>query len=209
MFHEIKWRFRFSIIFSFLILFIFIFEPTDSPNLADSVLLGFLFLIIIVLYLIVLIASLTCLLKFKKIGWKSFIPICINAVTILIMVFITIGEFKQNLKFSKNKEIYNKIVTEILNNKKFPVDGICVDRSDNRNICSVNISNEYPNITTENKITIEKIENKTYILFYNFIGFKDNYSGFLYIEDGAEAEKYDDAKLKIKFIEKNWYYVSY
>lgn len=209
MFDEIKWRFRFSIIFSLLILFIFIFELTDSPNLADAILLGILFLIIMVLYLIVLIASLTCLLKFKKIRWKSFVPLSINAITILIIIFVPIGEFKQNLKFSKNKEIYNKIVTEILNNKKFPVDGICVNRSDNRNICSVNISNEYPNITTENRITIEKIENKTYILFYNFIGFKDNYSGFLYVEDGAEAEKYDDAKLKIKFIEKNWYYISY
>jgi hypothetical protein len=68
MFDEIKLRFRFSIIFSLLILFIFIFEPTDSPNLADAVLLGVLFLIIIVSYLIVLISSLTCLLKFKRIG---------------------------------------------------------------------------------------------------------------------------------------------
>jgi hypothetical protein len=41
MFDEIKWRFRFSIIFSLLILFIFISEPTDSPNLADSILLRY------------------------------------------------------------------------------------------------------------------------------------------------------------------------
>jgi uncharacterized membrane protein len=209
MFDEIKLRFRFSIIFSLLILFIFIFEPTDSPNLADSVLLGALFFIIIVSYLIVLIASLTCLLKFKKIGWKSFVPLCINAVAILFMFFVPIGEFKKNLKFSKNKDIYNKIVIEVLNGKKFPVDGICVDRADNTSFCSVNISNEYPNITTENRIIIEKIENKAYILFYDFVGLKDNYSGFLYVADGGDPKRYDDAKLKIKFIEKNWYYVSY
>ncbi|MCT7535847.1 hypothetical protein N5T95_10000 [Aliarcobacter cryaerophilus] len=125
------------------------------------------------------------------------------------MIFVPIGEFKKNLKFSKNKEIYNKIVIEVLNGKKFPVDGICVDRADNTSFCSVNISNEYPNITTENRIIIEKIENKAYILFYDFVGFKDNYSGFLYVADGGDPKRYDDAKLKIKFIEENWYYISY
>ena len=44
----------------------FIFEPKDNPNLADAVVFGLLFILIIILYLSTLIASLTCLLKFKK-----------------------------------------------------------------------------------------------------------------------------------------------
>ncbi|WP_418179225.1 hypothetical protein ACNSOO_10885 [Aliarcobacter lanthieri] len=208
MFDEIKWRFRLSIIFSLLILFMFIFEPKDNPNLADSVVFGLLYILIIILYLSTLIASLTCLLKFKIIKWKSFIPLSINIAVILFIIYVPINKYKQDFKFSKNKEIYNKIVTEVLNGKKFPIDGRCFDKED-ISLCLVNISKEYPNISTDNNIDIVKIKAITYILFYDFRGFKDNYSGFLYVEDGGSPEKYDDEKLKIRFIEKNWYHVFY
>lgn len=211
MFDEIKWRFRYSIISCLLVVFVYIFMSLNT-NVNDSN--DFLVFIIFCFFLFTMFSSLSCLLKFRSIRWKSFIPILIQIsflfFFISIHVILPVGEFKEKYTFLKNEAKYNKIVMDILNGKKFPRNGndYCVD-----NDCSVDISSEYKDISEDNRITIEKHNEDYYIFFYTYSGILHSYRGYLFVPDGGLPEKFDflyqKERSNITFIKKNWYIVGH
>lgn len=213
MFHEIRLRLRFSIISCLLVLFIY-FCSFFNTNVNGNDLISLWGFFIFIWFLFTIFLSLSCLLEFKNIRWKSFIPLLIQIFFIFIFISIhfvlPIGVFKEKYFFLRNEIKYNEVVIEIINDKKFPrnENDYCVEDD-----CTVNISAKYKNISEDNRITIEKHNGNYYVLFYTYSGILHSYRGYLYVPDGGYPEEYDflyqKERSNITFIKKNWYVVGH
>ncbi len=205
MFSEIKWRFNLAIISSLLLILLSAFQWT----LVEIITVFFMMPLsgaVWLFFISCIISSLTCLLKFKDIGRKSLVPIGIQVIAFLLVVYVPFTFLWLKADYILNKEQRNVVVSQVLNGELTP--------NVEHNSSLIHLNDNYSGVSRGgNDIVIENHEGLTYVFFFTFRGILDNYSGYLYVPKGGSPEKYSDLNetdvTEIKHIENNWYLVSH
>ncbi len=205
MFSEIKWRFNFAIISSLLLILLSAFQ-WSLVEIITVFLMMPLSGAVWLFFIVCMISSLTCLLKFKDIGRKSITPIGIQVIAFLLVIYVPFTMLWLKGDYILNKEQRAVVVAQVLNGELKP--------NVEYNSSLIHLSDDYSGLSRGgNDIIIESHEGLTYVFFFTFRGILDNYSGYLYVPEGGSAEMYSDLNeadmTEIKHIENNWYLVSH
>ncbi|WP_434926070.1 hypothetical protein ACRWQN_10595 [Shewanella sp. HL-SH8] len=205
MFSEIKWRFNLAVISSLLLILLSAFQ-WSLVEIITVFLMMPLSGAVWLLFIGCIISSLTCLLKFKAIGKKTFAPIGIQVAVFLLVIYVPFTMLWLKVDYAINKEKRDVVVTEVLNGQLKP--------NVDHNSSLIHLGENYRGLSRGgNDIVIENHESLTYVFFFTFRGIMDNYSGYLYVPEGGSPEKYSDLNetdsTEIKHIENNWYLVSH
>ncbi len=205
MFKGIKYRFVFAVVTSALLIIINAFRW----SIVDRITLFLLFpleIAVWLLFFVSILTSISCLIKIKKIGARSFIPLGVMVFGFIVIVFVPFTYLWLKIDFYLYKDERNEIVDKVLSGElKSNVD---------YNADLIALDNSYPLVSMGgNEIVVEGYDSNKYILFYTFRGILDNYSGFLYVPKGGKPSKFSDlweeSSTQIALMEENWYYVSH
>ncbi len=201
----IKKRFDLAIISSVLLILLSVFEWSLVDTITIFLMLP-LSAAVWLFFIGCLVASLTCLLNFKRIGLKSVAPIGIQAVALLLVIYVPFTALWLKADYILNKAQREVVVAKVLNGQLKP--------NVEHNAGLIHLSGDYSGLSRGgDDIVVENHEGVTYVFFFTFRGILDNYSGYLYVPDGGSAEKYSDLSesdvTQIKHIENNWYLVSH
>jgi len=159
-----------------------------------------------VFFIAMAIVSVTSIFRFKKLGYVSFVPIGVQIVAFLLVLFVPFTNFWLKANFFLHKSQREEVIAK-------------VRRGDLKSNVSYNttliaLGDSYSLVSMGgNEIVVEEHHGKKYILFYTFRGVLDNYSGFLYVPKGSDPSNFSDLNeeqsTQIEALEENWYYVSH
>lgn len=205
MFSEIKWRTITAIIASLAAIILVAFEWSIVDRITPFLYMPLAGLVWAV-YIIAAIASLTCVIEYKKIGTASLSPLIIMAAALLIIYFVPFTKLWLKADFALYKNKREEIVRKVYKNELKP--------NVSHNPSLIDLGDSYPVVSMGgNEIVIEEHADLKYIFFYTFRGVLDNYSGFLYAPDGGKPRYYSDLNesdsSQITALEGNWYYISH
>lgn len=205
MFSEIKWRFNLAIFSSLLLVLLAAFQ-WSLEEIFTIFLMVPLSAGVFIFFTGCVIASLTCLSKFKAIGRKSLAPIGIQVIAFLLVVYVPFTTLWLKADYIIHKEQREIVVAQVLNGELTP--------NVEHNTSLIHLNDNYSDVSRGgNDIVVEKHDGLTYVFFFTFRGILDNYSGYLYVPEGGSPEKYSDLNetnvTEIKHVENNWYLVSH
>lgn len=202
----IKWRFVIAVLASAAIIFLSLFEWQITDKISPF---GFLFFAVpmLIIFIIAVVFSITAIFKVKIIGFVALIPIGVNAIALLIVLFVPFTDLWLKADFALYKKQREEIVAHVNNGVLKPT----VSPYNNK-IASINL--RPPSLLVSNsKLVIEEHQEGKYVFFYTFHGILDHYSGFLYVPHGGDPRNYSDLgekhKTSIVTLEDNWFYVSH
>lgn len=201
----IKNRFNFAVISSVLVILLTAFEWSLVDTITIFLMLP-LSAAVWLFFIGCMIASLTCVLNFKRIGRKSVAPIGIQLVALLLVIYVPFTALWLKADYILNKAQREVVVAKVLNGQLKP--------NVEYNTGSIHLSGDDSGVSRGgDDIVVETHDGRTYVFFFTFRGILDNYSGYLYVPEGGSAEKYSDLNeadvTQIKHIEHNWYLVSH
>jgi len=147
----------------------------------------FIELIVYIAFLIIIIWSIFYwITNFKDKKMYAMIPLIINIITIISIMFIPFKDIMLKLDFETH---YNERVSIVDMVKSGELRNDTAYRHD-----LIQLPEEFKHLSKGGgEISVYKDNNTTEILFYTFRGILDNFSGFVYAEDGKEPilEYYD------------------
>lgn len=149
------------------------------------------------LFLVITVIALVALFKKKK-----WIPLVIQAATVILLVTVPFNKITLDIDFKWNKQGREKVVEMVKNGD--------LKLNEDYNPGFVSLPKGYKNLSSGNYIAIEKTNSGYRILFYTYSGVLDNFSGFLYTTEKQGPSK--DALMgdikEIDKLDKNWYFVA-
>ncbi len=202
---EIKRRLIHSIIAAVLIILLGIFKWSIIDRISPFLFMPFSG-VIWLYFIIIVIASLTCILKYKKIGLVSLAPLAITGLAFVTAYFVpfTYLWLKADFAFYKNER--EEIVQQVYKNELKP--------NVSHNPSLISLDDSYPNLSSGgNEIIVEEHDGQKYVFFFTFRGVVDNYSGFVYVPEGGDPRNFSDlnemSSTQITPFGGNWYYGSH
>lgn len=158
----------------------------------------FVWLFLYIFFLVVFILSIIRL--FKKKEWK---PLFIQAITIVLLLFIPFNQVALNVDFKLNKSERNEVISKIQDGTYKP------NVSHNNSL--IHLPDDYTDLSKGGGDIIVEKEGEDYsILFFTFRGVLDNFSGFVFSPNDKKPHSHlfgGDFKEVVK-MEENWYFVS-
>lgn len=202
---EIKGRLTHAIIAGAMLVLLAIFKWSIIDRISP-----FLFMpfdgVIWLYFIIVVIASLTCILKYKKIGLVSLAPLGILAFAFMAVNFVPFTKLwiKADFAFYKNER--EEVVQQVYKNELKP--------NVSYNPSLINLDDSYPSLSAGgNDIIVEEHDDQKYVFFFTFRGVLDNYSGFVYVPEGGDPRNFSDlneiSSTQITPLGGNWYFGSH
>lgn len=174
----------FSIIMSGLLILINIFR-WKLVEILTVFLEPFLELIIGATFLVVLIWSIIHFTKnVRKLKYKALLPMVINLIALVIVIFVPFTNIMLNLDFNLNLKDREKIVSMVQSGELKP------EILYGQNL--IQLPEEYKHLSKDGgEIVIEKDGDTLKIFFFTFRGILDNFSGFAYISDNSKLSQMD------------------
>lgn len=166
-----------------------IFTPFLMP-VVWLVAYGFFFLLFI----------LSAIQLFKRKSWK---PVTIQLMTILLLFLIPFNQIVMDIDFKLNKSERNEVVTKVQ-------DGI-FNSNATYHSSLIHLPDRYMQLSAGGgDIMVEKQGEGNFILFFTFRGILDGFSGFVYSQSDKKPKSglFGGDFKQIKRIEKNWYFVT-
>ncbi len=135
--------------------------------------------------------------KFKLSKIKASIPVLIQLVTMLMILFIPFTNIVMNMDFRQNYEQRLEVVSLIESGK--------LNDTDDNGL--ITLPKKYHHLSRGGEVLIARTDSDIEILFYTFRGVLDRFSGFLYTTKNMDLESRDDLK-QIQNIKDHWYWIS-
>lgn len=138
-----------------------------------------------VVFLAVLIWSIRhFVINVKKLKYKVAIPMTINLITLLVVIFTPFTDIMLNLDFKLNLKDREKVVSMVQSGELKP------NVSYNESL--IELLDKYKHLSQGGgEIIVHKDGERFKIFFYTFRGVIDNFSGFAYISDESRLLKTD------------------
>lgn len=136
-------------------------------------------------------------------GLKAGKPLLLHSVTLVILILVPFTNIELWLDFHTKKADRETVIQEIQTGKLAP------NVSHNNRLISLGASKRLS--AGGNQVIVETRDGKTYVFFFTYRGILDNYSGFLFVPQGASPDSFgphtERTAQLIKFSE-NWYFMS-
>lgn len=160
--------------------------------------------------LVVFIASLTVSIIFahkhkKNFGNKVFIPLLINVLTFLTVVFVPFTDIAIRRNFTANKGAREEVIRSINSGQIKP--------NVPHNKMLIHLPDKYTGLSSGGgDVKFADTQEGTAVFFYTFRGILDNYSGFAYCPsekvDCTKHFAYENDIMQVEKIDKNWYWLA-
>lgn len=141
----------------------------------------------------------TVIHMFKK---KEWIPVAVQVVTILLLMFFPFTKIVLDLDFKTNKSEREKVVQMVENGTLIP--NVSHDST------LLQLPKKYRHLSKGGgEIVVEKKATGYSVLFFTYRGILDNFSGFVYVPNDQKPLKndFDGDFIEIEKLDKNWYWV--
>ncbi len=149
------------------------------------------------LLVVSVVASLSCLFSFRRVGFYVFVPLAINAVSLLLP---DVGSRVNQTCLQGQRE---QVVQRVCQDTTYQsTDYRRLESPDSR--------------LSETSIDVEVHAGKKYIMFYTYVPalmLSSEYAGYLYVQTGGDAREFralsDQTRARISQIDQNWFSVHY
>ena len=156
----------------------------------------FLFLLL-PLYIVSFIASITCLWSFRKIRFHAFIPLAINIGSLFL------PSAREKVEYYYYRPEREAIVQRICNDTTYES-------------MAYNRINSSDSKISDMSIDVEVHSGNRYVMFYTYqpaLALSSSYRGYLYVQKGGNPSVFmglsDSKRATIQQLDENWYKVSY
>src|SRR5687767_3934828 len=191
--------------FVFLVLVIAFFSD-DLTQLLTPFLYPILLIILAVIFTVILLFSLIFVpTRFKKYSWKAFLPLFINGINILVIIFLflPLSKFRYEVEFLIKKKDYQKAIMWVDTSM---ISGQLVIKEGKPKL--VTLPTKLQDITPGGFVIVEMIDGKVSVLFPAiFQGMFEYSPSFLYRPSGVYPAGLITPDMKCQERkELNWYY---
>jgi len=142
-------------------------------------------------------------------GRSAAYPFVVWVLAAVVMLVVPFTQWTLELDYHLHKTARVAVIARLLDGSLKP-DSDSADYS-----TSLRLGRDMPTVSKGgNVIEVQKHEGDGYyVFFYTFLGLLDNYSGFLYVPDGADPRQFwdftDPSEAWLVQYDENWYWVSH
>jgi hypothetical protein len=140
----------------------------------------------------------------RREGLSAFAPLLVSAGALLVAFFVPFTSLWLHADFHFNKTAREEVVAKVLSGDLAP--------NVPHNAKLIALPKDHDVSMGGNEIIVEGPHDRPYVFFFSFRGILDNYSGFLWVPDGARPERFDDASdpgTEIESYGGNWYFIGH
>jgi len=158
--------------------------------------------LIAAVWLVVAISTLLSIIhaiRYRREGRSAAIPLAICLGAIVAAIFVPFTEIWLRVNFYTKQSAREEIVAQVKNGELLP----------NVPHSSKLISVPGRGVSNGDRVIVEGDRSNPYVFFFTFRGILDNYSGFLWVPNGADPAGFGDAKdpgAEISHFGGNWYF---
>ncbi|WP_284037360.1 hypothetical protein [Neobacillus sp. 114] len=184
-------------IFSSVLVILYMFFQWKLIDIITEFLMFPVLLLVFGFFIFITVLAIISLFKNKT--WK---PIVIQVITILLLFFVPFNQIILDIDFKLNKSERNQVVKMVENGELRP--------NISHNSSHLQLPKKYEHLSIGGgEIVVEKSGDGYNILFFTYRGILDNFSGFVYTPNDQKPSKnaFDGDFKAIDKMEKNWYFV--